>query len=110
MPCLYKVHFPLSHLSTPASAFWHQYAQIISKFACLDGYPVVTLLKFEIGTFYARAQQRNFINSISGNFETKCIKRYHIELRLEPVSPPITPPVSNACQLFSVLQLFKYVK
>ena len=71
---------------------------------------MVTLLKFKIGTFYAHAQQRNFINAISGNFETKFIKRYRSELRLEPVSSLITPPVSNACQLFSVLQLFKYVK
>ena len=31
----------------------------------------MTLLKFEIGTFYAHAQQKIFINAISSNSETK---------------------------------------
>ena len=44
----------------------------------------MTLLKFEIETFYAYAQQKKFIKGIESNLD------------LESVSSPIIPPVSNA--------------
>ena len=80
----------------------------------------MTLLKFEIGTFYAHAQKKNLvlswwrmvINAVSSTFQAKFIKRLELSLDLEPFFYPI--PCLNVYeirnQVFLVLQLFKNVK
>ena len=80
----------------------------------------MTLLKFEIGTFYAHAQKKNLviswwcmvINTVSSNFQAKFIKSLELSLDLEPFFCPI--PCLNVYeirnQVFLVFQLFKNVK
>ena len=80
----------------------------------------MTLLKFEIGTFYVHAQKKNLviswwcmvINTVSSNFQAKFIKSLELSLDLEPFFCPI--PCLNVYeirnQVFLVFQLFKNVK
>ena len=57
----------------------------------------MTLLKFEIGTFYAHVQKKNLvlswrcmvINAVSSTFQAKFIKSLELSLDLEPSFCPI---------------------